>query len=181
MAVAISASAIPGATICSVACFTAPSAIKACIIPHTVPNRPIYGLIEPTVPRKGMWFSSVSSSRFIEMRMARDAPSITDSGAWLLARCKRANSLKPEWKICSEPVRLSRRAWLSWYRRESSIPDQNLSSKASASRVAAFRMRVRWMMIAQEATEKHIKINMISLTSRLAFKNKSRMFMSVTA
>ena len=30
-----------------------------------------------------------------------------------------------------------------WYRRESSIPDQNLSSKASASRVAALRMRVR--------------------------------------
>ena len=32
------------------ACLTLPNAINACIIPHTVPNRPIYGLIEPTVP-----------------------------------------------------------------------------------------------------------------------------------
>ena len=34
IAVAINASAIPGATICSVACFTAPRAIKACMIPR---------------------------------------------------------------------------------------------------------------------------------------------------
>lgn len=33
----------------------------------------------------------------------------------------------------------------------------------------------------QDAIEKPIKINMISLTRRLAFRNKSRIFMSVTA
>ncbi|MNE85295.1 hypothetical protein D3C80_1822800 [compost metagenome] len=86
IAVAISASAIPGATICSVACFTEPKPIKACMIPHTVPNRPIYGLIEPTVPRNGMCVSSDSSSRLKEIRIAREDPSITASGAWLLAR-----------------------------------------------------------------------------------------------
>lgn len=51
--------------------------------------------VEPTVPRNGIWVSSVSSSRFIEIRIARDAPSTIASGAWLLARCRRANSLKP--------------------------------------------------------------------------------------
>ena len=34
---------MPGATIASVACFTAPKATKEVIIPQTVPNRPIYG------------------------------------------------------------------------------------------------------------------------------------------
>jgi hypothetical protein len=37
------------------------------------------------------------------------------------------------------------------------------------------------LMMAQDAIEKPIKINMISLTRRLAFRNKSRIFMSVTA
>jgi hypothetical protein len=46
---------------------------------------------------------------------------------------------------------------------------------------AALRIRVLWMMMAQDAIEKPIKINMISLTRRLAFRNKSRIFMSVTA
>jgi hypothetical protein len=42
-------------------------------------------------------------------------------------------------------------------------------------------MRVLWIMMAQDAIEKPIKISMISLTRRLAFRNKSRIFMSVTA
>lgn len=41
------------ATHCSVVCFTILRAIKACMIPDCT-NRPTYGLMEPTVPRKGM-------------------------------------------------------------------------------------------------------------------------------
>ena len=40
MAVATSASEMPGATIASVACCTFPSPEKALMMPHTVPNRP---------------------------------------------------------------------------------------------------------------------------------------------
>ena len=43
MAVATSASAMPGATIASVACCTLPSELKALMMPQTVPNRPTYG------------------------------------------------------------------------------------------------------------------------------------------
>ena len=55
----------------------------------------------------------------------------------------------------------------------------NLSSNASASREAA--LESGRLMMAQDAIEKPIKINMISLTRRLAFRNESRIFMSVTA
>ena len=49
MAVATKASAMPGATIASVACFTWPKPMKAFRMPHTVPNKPTYGLVEPMV------------------------------------------------------------------------------------------------------------------------------------
>jgi hypothetical protein len=40
MAVATSASAMPGATVASVTCCRLDSPMNACMIPHTVPNRP---------------------------------------------------------------------------------------------------------------------------------------------
>ena len=63
MAVAISASAIGGATMDKVAFLTAAKATKACIMPHTVPNRPIYGEMEPMVARDARCDSSPSTSR----------------------------------------------------------------------------------------------------------------------
>ena len=59
------------ATIAKLAFFTAANAMKACMIPHTVPNRPIYGLIEPTVASKGKLVSRSSTSRDKETRIAR--------------------------------------------------------------------------------------------------------------
>src|SRR5262249_27996658 len=55
IAVATSASAMPGATCASVACATLERLRKACIIPHTVPKRPTYGLTEPVEARKARW------------------------------------------------------------------------------------------------------------------------------
>src|ERR1044071_6290155 len=47
IAVATSASAMPGATCASVACCTFARLRNACMMPHTVPNRPTYGLTDP--------------------------------------------------------------------------------------------------------------------------------------
>ena len=52
IAVAIKASDMPGATTAKDAWFTVAKPLKEFIIPHTVPNSPIYGLVEPTVARK---------------------------------------------------------------------------------------------------------------------------------
>ena len=64
MAVATSASAMPGATDASVACCTFDSPRKAFMMPHTVPNRPMYGLTEPADARKARFASIASISRW---------------------------------------------------------------------------------------------------------------------
>src|SRR5450830_621730 len=77
MAVAISASAMPGATTASVACWTLARPRKAFMMPQTVPSRPMYGETEPTEARKARCDSSTSISRWKAARMARRAPSST--------------------------------------------------------------------------------------------------------
>ena len=52
IAVAISASAMPGATVAIDTLCIAPSERKEFMMPQTVPNNPTYGLVEPTVARK---------------------------------------------------------------------------------------------------------------------------------
>ena len=59
-AVAIKASAIPGATAASVACAEVDKPIKAVIIPQTVPSRPIYGETEAILASNGNPCSSSS-------------------------------------------------------------------------------------------------------------------------
>ena len=63
MAVASSASAIPGATTASEVFFEAAIDWKLCIIPQTVPNKPINNAFEPTAAKKPQFCSSFSSSR----------------------------------------------------------------------------------------------------------------------
>ncbi len=63
IAVATSASAMPGATAASVACATFDNPRNEFMIPHTVPNKPIYGLTEPTDARNDRCASSSSISR----------------------------------------------------------------------------------------------------------------------
>jgi len=62
-AVAIRASAIPGATIAREAEPADPMPWKELIIPQTVPKRPIKGEVEPVVARKLRYFSSFTDSR----------------------------------------------------------------------------------------------------------------------
>jgi hypothetical protein len=64
MAVATSASAMPGATVASVTDCRLASPVKACMMPHTVPNNPTYGDTEPTDARKERCVSTASSSRW---------------------------------------------------------------------------------------------------------------------
>jgi hypothetical protein len=77
MAVAINASAIPGATVDSVACCTWDKPRNEFMMPHTVPNKPIYGLTEPTVARNCKPFSSSISCAVIATCKARSTPSST--------------------------------------------------------------------------------------------------------
>src|SRR3990170_8013199 len=56
-AVAISASAMPGATVASVALPVWAMPEKAFMIPQTVPNRPMKGVALPVVARKGRYVS----------------------------------------------------------------------------------------------------------------------------
>ena len=51
-AVAKRASAIPGATTARLVFCDIPIAVKLFIIPHTVPNNPINGAVEPTEAKK---------------------------------------------------------------------------------------------------------------------------------
>ena len=62
-AVANSASAMPGATTARLVFFCAAIAVKAFMMPQTVPNRPTKGAVEPTVARKPVKRSSRSISR----------------------------------------------------------------------------------------------------------------------
>ena len=162
IAVAINASAIPGATICKVACLAPLNAIKACIIPQTVPNKPIYGLTEATVAKNGTRLSSISTSRFIAKFIAREVPLIIASGASGLTCFKRENSLKPTKKICSLPVNPSRRFDKPSYNLFKSSPDQKRSSKVFASFNAFVNTRLRWIIIVQEIIENEIKITITS-------------------
>ena len=77
IAVAISASEMPGATIAIVALCTAPIAWNERMMPTTVPNRPTYGLVLLTVARNARLCSSRSTSRSCDTRIARRAPSMS--------------------------------------------------------------------------------------------------------
>ena len=107
MAVATSASAMPGATLARLACCRFDRPVNACMIPQTVPKRPMYGLTEPTEARKFRRASSPSISRWYEARIARRAPS---SVACASPRPRSfRNSLMPASKMRSCDARLSAR------------------------------------------------------------------------
>ena len=102
IAVAISASAMPGATLASVAWLTLASPRNAFMMPHTVPKRPMYGDTEPTVARPDRFASSASISRWYAARIARRARSSVTTEALPCLRCF-AYSRKPAVKMCSMP------------------------------------------------------------------------------
>ncbi len=75
--------------------------MNACMIPHTVPNRPTYGDTEPTEARNDRFDSIASSSRWKLARIARRAPS--SSAPVSMTRFSRnlKNSRIPEAKMRS--------------------------------------------------------------------------------
>ena len=79
MAVANSASAIPGATTVRFVLFEVAIAEKLFIIPYTVPKRPMNGAVEPTEARNNNFFSSLSNSIFICTFMAFSILPLTPS------------------------------------------------------------------------------------------------------
>ena len=99
MAVATSASEMPGATMASVACCTFPRPEKALMMPQTVPNSPTYGLVLPTVASVARLCSSRSIS--LQLRHAHRARAPSEQllgGAAPLWR-SRANSRNPNSKM----------------------------------------------------------------------------------
>ena len=64
-AVANSASAMPGATTARLVFLDMAIAWKLVMMPHTVPNRPMKGAVEPTVARNSRRRSSCSISRLM--------------------------------------------------------------------------------------------------------------------
>ena len=54
---------MPGATTAMLVFLVSAIELKLFMMPHTVPNRPMKGAVEPTVARKPRYFSSCSISR----------------------------------------------------------------------------------------------------------------------
>src|SRR5215475_8728588 len=151
MAVATSASEIPGATMASVACCTLPSEAKALMMPQTVPNSPTYGLVLPTVASVARLCSRRSISFNCATRIARREPSRSSSLPVAICR-RRANSRKPNSKMPAMPVAPPCDS-IARYSVARSSPDQKRPSKRSASRRARLMMRRLRKMIAQEVSD----------------------------
>ena len=105
------------------------------MMPHTVPNRPTYGLVEPTVASVARLCSSRSISFSCATRIARRAPSSSCSGVGRHCWRWRANSRKPNSKMLAMPVAPPRDS-MPRYSCDRSPPDQKLFSNWSASRRA---------------------------------------------
>ena len=127
IAVAIKASAIPGATTAKVACCILPKDINEFIMPHTVPNKPTYGLVEPTVAKNARFCSRSSTSLEAATRIARCTESVTDRRMPGSVFKARLYSWKPSKKIRSKPRRSGRWAKSS-YSVFKDTPFQNCSS-----------------------------------------------------
>ena len=71
-AVAIRASAMPGATAWMLEEWVTLSPLKAFMMPHTVPNKPINGAALAVVAKKIKYFSSLVISTLVARFIARD-------------------------------------------------------------------------------------------------------------
>src|SRR5512134_863385 len=178
-AVATSASAMPGATCASVACCTLARPRKACMMPHTVPNRPTYGLTEPVVARNDRRRSSWSISRWKVARMARRAPSTmspVSEPRWFLSL---ANSRKPASKMRSRLPMVCRLLTAPWYRRLRSLPPQNSRSKLSVCRRARPMANHLLKMNSHDMNDTTASSAITPLTTGLAPRMSTQMSRSV--
>ncbi|MNS98851.1 hypothetical protein D3C72_1332310 [compost metagenome] len=175
MAVATSASAMPGATVASVTCVRAARPVKACMIPQTVPKRPTYGDTEPTVARNDRFCSAASSSRWKLARMARRAPSSSVAASVTWRSRSFWYSRMPEAKMRSMGP-----ANLAFCAAEANssfrlVPDQNSRSKSSLSTRMRLRAKYLRMMAAQLATDTITSSSTTSCTTKLAWSRRLMM------
>src|SRR4030043_861977 len=96
-AVAIRASAMPGATVIKLADRTMPILRKASMMPQTVPKRPMKGVTLPVVARKPIFFSNRETSAFdalvrTRLRLSRR---VAFGGVWGLGLGGGGSPLKP--------------------------------------------------------------------------------------
>ena len=90
MAVANSASAMPGATTARFVFCIPAMAAKLFMMPHTVPNSPTKGATEPTEARNTIQRSSRSISRCTVTVMARSSRSCVPAAASSEPACRRS-------------------------------------------------------------------------------------------
>src|SRR6201994_3761420 len=171
IAVAKSASAMPGATTASEVFFEAAIDWKLDMMPQTVPNSPTNGPAEPTVASTSSRRSSRSISRAIEtfitfsIRICRPAK----DRAWLSndrfhSRIAATKQAAIDWVGLAESARYS-----------SSIdsPDQNACSKRSMARLLREYRIILSIAIAQTQTEQDSRPSMTIFTTQCAWRNSA--------
>ena len=167
MAVATSASEIPGATMARVACCTFPSDENALMMPHTVPNRPTYGT--GAAHRRQGRQAVLEAVDFLQLRDPHGAPralqQLVRGGTRLLAQARELAETKLENPGHAGGAALDSMARYSCAR---SPPDQKRVSNRSASRRARPITRLLLKMIAQEVSEASSRMPITSCTGTLA-------------
>src|SRR6516225_12166445 len=166
IAVANSASAIPGATTARLVLFAAAIPSKLRMMPQTVPKRPINGAAEPSVARNGSRASSRRISAFKVSRIARSIRSRRSPGVsgWgrgsAVLSASPAESTRPAGSpasvassSCGERAAAARASWLS------------------ADRLAAPRRQSLSIITAQLHTEAASSSSKTPLTTGSAFRN----------
>jgi hypothetical protein len=138
------------------------------MMPHTVPNRPTYGLTEPVDARNERCRSRKSISRWNVARIARRAPSTMSLGSVPRWPRSLANSRKPasntrsrlpiEWRLLTAP----------WYSELRSLPLQNSRSNLSVCRAARRIENHFWKMNIHDIKDTARSRNITALTIRLA-------------
>ena len=166
---------MPGATVASVTCCSAPRPVKACMMPHTVPNRPTYGDTEPTEARKERLVSAASISRWKLARMARRAPSSRVAASLMRRSRSFWYSRMPLAKMRSIGPPCLAFCAAAAYRSFRLVPDQKSRSNSSFCVLMFFSARSLRKMAAQLVMEPINSSSMTSCTMKLALTTRWRM------
>ena len=172
IAVAISASEMPGATIAMVDVLQSARPWNAPMMPHTVPNRPTYGTDRADVGEE----SRLRSSRSDLARdgdahgaLARLRAALRESYAAALAHGGRIRESPPRRSLRCLPVSLAPRLLTSRNSCARSPPDQKRSSKRSAALASAPSISVFLRkMITHDGEREHQQDQQHQLTGTLA-------------
>src|ERR1700730_12122897 len=171
IAVANSASAMPGATTASEVFLEAAIDWKLDMMPHTVPNRPTKGPAEPTVASTKSRRSSRSSSRAIEtfMTFSIRICSPAKDRAWL-SNDRFHSRIAATKQAAIDCVGLAESAR---YRSSIDCPDQTACSKRSIARLVRAYRNILSIAIAHTQTEQASSPSITDLTTQCACRNRA--------